>query len=514
MTCTLAFGDTLTIPNTFTSGTTIQSSQMNSNFSTIATWAAGGIANDNIKALAGIAPSKLGSTSAYPLLLLATGTTGFSIGNTGDTQPRFAFDSDGKLKFGPGGATVFDTIVKRSAAGKLAVRNAADAANADLDVATLAASTAVTAPTVTASTHVSTPLLKITNGSALNIAAAAVGADRTITAVDPGGAASLRFTTGAFGSGALLYTDGTNVLANTAGTAGQVVVSGGTGAPVYAPMWSLAPGHRLTLTSGDPLADASAQGTLYLTPYRHNRAWLKYNGQWRPYEIDEISLALTASSGSGYAVYLYATSETAAALETQVWTNTTTRATAIATDADTGLPIKSGDATRVHVGDFLATGANQTSNIPGDRSLCNVFNLVELPLYAQDPANTWTYGVATVRAANANTTNGQGRCRFFRSTNQTTVKGNYVTAFTDNGTTGTYYGGIAVDSTTASFSQLAHSCPASYSGHVSVDYAGRPAIGEHYLQALEMAANTGTFFGDNGGTTTDKRSLLTGSVWQ
>lgn len=217
--CQAMMADTLTIPNTFTAGTTIQSSQMNANFSAINTWSTA-IANDNIKTAAAISPAKLGSTAAYPLLLLAAGTTGFSIGNTGDTVRRFGFDSDGKLTWGAGGASAVDVMLKRSAAGKLAVRNGTDAANADLEAA------AITATTTTASTHLSTPLLKLTNGNALNISAAAVAADRTITAVEPGASASLRFTTGSFNNGGSVYSDGTNLLNTAAGTSSQVLVGG------------------------------------------------------------------------------------------------------------------------------------------------------------------------------------------------------------------------------------------------------------------------------------------------
>lgn len=301
-------------------------------------------------------------------------------------------------------------------------------------------------------------------------------------------------------------------------TASTILMSrGGSVDPAFVKAWGLAPGHRLSLTSNTPVTangDVSSAGTIYWTPHLHNRMWLKYNGEWRPYETDEISLALTASSGSGYALYVYATSETAAALESQVWTNTTTRATAIARDADTGLPIKSGDATRLHVGDFLATGANVTSNARGDRSLCNVFNLVEHDLFGQDSTDSWSYATATLRAANANTTNGQGRCRFFRSTNETIVKARYESSWINNGGADTPGIGIALDSTTASFAQSGASTATSFAGTASAHYVGHPGIGEHYVQAQEKGGGVGdTFYGDNGASTVLPRSQLTGSVW-
>lgn len=506
MSCTLALGDTLTIPNTFTAGTTIQSSQMNANFTAIGTWAAGNVANDNIKASAGIAPSKLGSTSAYPLLLLAAGTTGFSIGNTGDTQPRFAFDSDGKLKFGPGSATAIDTILKRSAVGKLAVRNAADAANADLDVATLTATTAVTAPTATGSTHVSTPLLKVTNGSALNIAAAAVGADRTITAVDPGATASMRFTTGTFNAGGLAWTDATNILSSAAGTTEQIAFSGGTGSPVFRTM-NFAPGGRLTLTSGTPVtvSDVTAAGTIYYTPYLHKSAWLKVGSSWVLHQVAETSLALTLTSGSVYDVFMYSNAGTPT-LETLVWTNTTTRATAVVQDSDTGHYIKSGDATRLYLGTIYATGSNQTEDSAARRMVWNMYNRVNRALYATDATNSWTYGTATWRGANGLTS---------ASASGTTLKFDFVIGLAGESadvsyqvvattsTLSTLQIGMAMDSTTTPDLMTRTTTPAAtyvYGHALRKNYT--PAIGFHYAAGMEIGdgTNTSTFYGDNGGT--------------
>ena len=99
-TCRVATADTLTIPNTFTSGTTIQSSQMNQNFTTISNLINGNITNSNIKAAAAIAASKLSLTGIASEIttVAATGTNVFSTKVTADGSNRFALTSNGLLK--------------------------------------------------------------------------------------------------------------------------------------------------------------------------------------------------------------------------------------------------------------------------------------------------------------------------------------------------------------------------------------------------------------------------------
>lgn len=269
--------------------------------------------------------------------------------------------------------------------------------------------------------------------------------------------------------------------------------------PAFRPYWSPAPGHRLTTESGQPLSTTArtAQGTIYLTPYFHNRAWLKYNdgtqNVWRPYEIDEISIALTATSGTPYAVYLYATSATAAALELQAWTNTTTRATAIAVDADTGMPIKSGDASRVHVGDFYATGTNQTSDAASSRSLQNVFNQVMRELTCTLTGTTHTYNSTTVRAPGGNSTVGQGRFEVMVSKAQPISIVAVLSSIPTS--TGHAITGVGVNSTTVD-SAVANACGGGSSVATdsvtasSAEYAGSPAIGYNYFSQLESISDT------------------------
>src|ERR1051325_5536196 len=80
---------------------------------------------------------------------------------------------------------------------------------------------------------------------------------------------------------------------------------------------------RLTLTTAVPVttSDVTGAGTIYLTPYKGNQIWL-YDGsaQWNLFNLTEISLALTLTSGKPYDIFCFDSSGTPT-LESLVWTN-------------------------------------------------------------------------------------------------------------------------------------------------------------------------------------------------
>jgi hypothetical protein len=118
-----AFGSAITIPYTFTSGTTIVSAQVNANFSTIAGVVNGNLDNSNLSAGANISLSKLNLTQTL-LDLQSTGTTlAVGAGETGDTVERVGMLGNGQLVFGAGGITAIDVGLARSAAGTLQINN-------------------------------------------------------------------------------------------------------------------------------------------------------------------------------------------------------------------------------------------------------------------------------------------------------------------------------------------------------------------------------------------------------
>ncbi len=72
-------------------------------------------------------------------------------------------------------------------------------------------------------------------------------------------------------------------------------------------------GGRLTLSSGVPVttSDVTGAGTLYFTPYKHDKISLFDGTRWKKYTFSEISLALTSLiKGVVYDIFLYDNSST------------------------------------------------------------------------------------------------------------------------------------------------------------------------------------------------------------
>ena len=160
---------------------------------------------------------------------------------------------------------------------------------------------------------------------------------------------------------------------------------------------------RLTLTTAVPVttSDVTAAGTIYFTPYKGNKVGL-YNGStWDIITFTERSLALTATSGSVYDVFLYNNAGTPT-LETLVWTNTTTRATALV--MQDGILCKSGALTRLYVGTFYANGTNTTEDSYAKRFLWNNYNRVVRPVYKAitNGSGSYAYAGTSYRQMDAN----------------------------------------------------------------------------------------------------------------
>lgn len=162
---------------------------------------------------------------------------------------------------------------------------------------------------------------------------------------------------------------------------------------------------RLSLTMATPVTttDVTAAGTIYLVPYRGNHITVLSSGQWKTFNNAEISLVLTATSGKPYDVFVYDNAGVLT-LEILVWTNDTTRATALT--YLNGVLVQSGATTRRYLGTFFATAANQTEDSVAKRMLWNYYNRVTRDMRnVVEGTNTWTYTSATWRQANANAAN-------------------------------------------------------------------------------------------------------------
>jgi hypothetical protein len=169
---------------------------------------------------------------------------------------------------------------------------------------------------------------------------------------------------------------------------------------------------RLTLTSGTPVTttDVTAATSAYFTPFGGNRVSL-YDGtsQWNVRSFAEITISLSGFTASKpYDVFLYDNAGVVTA-ETLIWTDATTRATALV--RQDGRLVKSGATTRLYVGTiYINSSGGQTDDSYAKRSVYNAYNRVARPVRKIDTTDTWTWpdvvGNQNVfHAANASTAN-------------------------------------------------------------------------------------------------------------
>lgn len=216
-------------------------------------------------------------------------------------------------------------------------------------------------------------------------------------------------------------------------------------------------GGRLTLTSGTAVttSDVTAAGTLYFTPFIHDKVALYDGTRWILYTFAEVSLSLTLTSGKNYDVFLYDNSGTLTLELSSAWTNDTTRANALTTQ--NGVRVKSGATTRRLVGTIRASAANQTSDSGGSsgtagfRGVCNENNKVPrfircVPGYSDDNANTsYTTTSTTWTAANG----GTGATATFLSDGKSAALFDCFSVCNGDATTHSVAVGIGIDSSTS-----------------------------------------------------------------
>jgi len=151
---------------------------------------------------------------------------------------------------------------------------------------------------------------------------------------------------------------------------------------------------RLTLTSGNPdiLTDQTDKTTIYYTPYCGDTIAL-YDGssKWELITFTELSLATGGLDASSvYDVFCYNNSGNAA-LEVTKWTNTTTRATALA--RQNGVYVKNGATTRRYLGTFYTHSDKNVYDCYQYRWLWNHYNKLFKPLYVYSGSDAYCFFV-------------------------------------------------------------------------------------------------------------------------
>ena len=340
----------------------------------------------------------------------------------------------------------------------------------------------------------------------------------TGAAVSLGGSATLSLSSTLTAPGSLTVTTRSGTPATFATfTSGGVAAEGAaylTPGSFSAPLCG-----RLTLTTGTPVTTADVTGatTIFLTPYGGCNVITLWNGTiWVPVTFTEISMPLgTLTSGKPYDVFCFL-SAGVAACEFLVWTNDTTRATAVIyTD---GRLTKTGAKDRLLVGTFYTTSTTATEDSAANRYVSNVYNTKRRYMQnAKETTDSWNYKDTAFRQANANAANQLNYIQTFQD-NVIIANVRALAQSTAGAANQDVTAGIGVDSTTVNSAQTfgANIGPSGTPAiQLNTNYQGFPGVGKHSLVWLERGNNTAsttTWYGD-AGLPTEFQSGMWGEVW-
>jgi hypothetical protein len=297
------------------------------------------------------------------------------------------------------------------------------------------------------------------------------------------------------------------------GTTATVLHGNAAGNPSWAAVTNtVAPPGRLTLTSGTPIttADVTAATNIYYLPYLGNLIQLWDGSAWTLYTFAELTLAIgTLTSGKPYDVFVFQSSGTATLEVGPVWTNDTTRATAVT--LQDGRYCKSGDKTRLYLGTFYTTSTTTTEDSAAKRYLFNNYNRAPRFMRAAlETADSWAYSTATYRQANANTAN---QLNYVDGSGDIRVDVNVRAMISSSGATQRgAAAGIGVDSTSVNSAFVyGTNVTSALVIYLTANYVGHPGLGRRFLVWLEKGAGTAdvqSWFGDAGDATTYQSGIF------
>jgi hypothetical protein len=245
---------------------------------------------------------------------------------------------------------------------------------------------------------------------------------------------------------------------------------------------------RLTLESGVPIsaADQTAKTTMYFTPYAGNKIAL-YDGSstWVVLAFSELSLNISAyTSDKNYDIWAYDNSG-AVALDSTVWTNDATRATALALQDD--VYVKTGATTRRYLGTIRITGTTgECEDSLKSRYVWNYYNRKNRKISGTFLSNSHTYATASNRGWNNDTTIGSARCSFVCGVSEDVVSNNswFRMTSTNSAQSGTVGVGVNEVAMTA-LGVLFKFAATGHSNDAFVTFDGSPVAGYNYLQLME-----------------------------
>jgi len=165
-------------------------------------------------------------------------------------------------------------------------------------------------------------------------------------------------------------------------------------------------GGRLTLTTATPVTTADVTGatTVYFTPYSGSQSCgtigLFDGTYWDILAFSELSLDISGYTASKpYDIWIYNNSGTPT-LDSTVWTNATTRATALTTQD--GIYVKTGATDRRYLGTiYINSSGGQTDDAATKRCVFNCYNRKARHLRVSE-FTAHNYETGTWRSWNAN----------------------------------------------------------------------------------------------------------------
>jgi len=200
------------------------------------------------------------------------------------------------------------------------------------------------------------------------------------------------------------------------------------------------------------------------------------------------SLTFKLPPSTNYDVYGINNSGLPKLVLSAAWANDTTPPTRVLQD---GVEVASGATTKRLLGSIRTTTvAGQLADTHLFRWVSNRYNEQPRPMYATDPAASWTYSTATTRQANANTANQLDYLACVPRPIWATAQAQAV----NNTGTNNVNVGIGIDSTSGSSAQLVQIANLSGTTYVATTatYSGTPGLGRHFVPWLEFGGGTNT----------------------
>ena len=258
--------------------------------------------------------------------------------------------------------------------------------------------------------------------------------------------------------------------------------------PVYDP--GLCEG-RLTYTSGVPVTTANVDNaqTLYWCPYKGPRISLYDGAGWVTISSTEKSITLVGTTASKpYDVFGYLSAGNLI-LELLVWTNATTRATALV--YQDGVLVKSGDATRKYLGALYIDADGNSDDSYVKRFLHNYYNRVAtLNVKYDDTDHAYTTGAW--RYYNNDATN---KFEFVTGLEED-MAGFGVTAFMESNDGVSIYLAGDLDAATSgdrNYGYLQHMDARQFTFSAVGQGTALPGIGYHYVAMIEYGGAGGWY---------------------